>query len=153
MKKLTYLLLALLIFACSSDDSSDDSSDGNQLFLEKYDSIFFEAEWATSDNTYKIAFVNSTNVTTYEYYNGIDNCDSFPIEGTYDQGDGYSLTTSILGETENSLTMSRALFYEGELENTSFDVWTVSYDGVVYKLEINGDENPPYLSTDDELCF
>ena len=149
MKKLIYLFLALIIVACSSDDSSD----GNQLFLEKYDSIFFEAEWATSDNTYKIAFVNGTNITTYEYYNGDENCESRPIEGTYDQGDGYTQTTSIQGETENSLTIFSEDFYEGELESTSVDVWSVSYNGDVYKLEINGNENPPYLSTDDELCF
>ena len=59
MKKLTYLLLALLIFACSSDDSSDDSSDGNQLFLEKYDGFV----WRWSDQPYedrKITF--SSNI-------------------------------------------------------------------------------------------
>ena len=39
MKKLIYLFLTLLIVACSSDDSNND--DGNQLFLEKYDSIVF----------------------------------------------------------------------------------------------------------------
>ena len=34
MKKLIYLFLTVLIVACSSEDSSD----GNQLFIEKYDS-------------------------------------------------------------------------------------------------------------------
>ena len=38
MKKLTYLFLALIIVACSDDDSSD----GNQLFIEKYDSVVWE---------------------------------------------------------------------------------------------------------------
>ena len=52
MRKGIYLFLALLIVACSSDDSNND--DGNQLFLEKYDGVVWEAEWATSDNTAKI---------------------------------------------------------------------------------------------------
>ena len=152
MKKLTYLFLALLIVACSSDDSNND--DGNQLFLEKYDSIVFEAEWATSDNTYKIAFVNSTNVTTYELSSsdGDENCESRPIEGTFDEGNGVTSTFSIQGETENSITVQFEYFYEGELENTGVDVYTVTFNGDVYKLEHNND-NPPYLSTDDELCF
>ena len=150
MKKLIYLFLALLIVACSSDDSSDD---GNQLFLEKYDSIVFEAEWATSDNTYKIAFVNGTNITIYEYFYGDDNCESRPIEGTFDEGNGVTSTFSIQGETENSLTVQFEYFYEGELENTGVDVYTVTFNGDVYKLEINGDIDPPYLSTDDEVCF
>ena len=39
MKKLL-LLSALLIFACSSDDSSNDNS--NQTFLERYDGVVWE---------------------------------------------------------------------------------------------------------------
>ena len=39
MKKLTYLFLAILIVACSGDDSSD----SNQLLLEKYDSVVWES--------------------------------------------------------------------------------------------------------------
>ena len=42
MKKLL-LLSALLIFACSSDDSNDNGNDNsNQTFLEKYDGIIWE---------------------------------------------------------------------------------------------------------------
>ena len=51
MKKLTYLFLALIIVACSDDDSSD----GNQLFLEKYNGVVW-----IKDNGYKIAFDNNT---------------------------------------------------------------------------------------------
>ena len=53
MKKLTYLFLALIIVACSSDDSSD----GNQLFLEKYDGVVWEND---GDFDFKIAFDNNT---------------------------------------------------------------------------------------------
>ena len=58
MKKLTYLFLALIIVACSSDDSSD----GNQLFLEKYDGVV----WESDDGYFKIAFDNSTQSYIYE---------------------------------------------------------------------------------------
>ena len=42
MRKLL-LFSALLIFACSSDDSNDNGNDNsNQTFLEKYDGIIWE---------------------------------------------------------------------------------------------------------------
>ena len=148
MKKLIYLFLALIIVACSSDDSSD----SNQLFLEKYDSVVFEAEWATSDNTAKIAFVNGTNFTFYSYSYGLEDCETRPLEGTFDEGDGLTFITSIQGETENSLSINFEYFYEGELESAGVDVYTVTFDGDVYKLEHNTN-NPLYIRTDDELCF
>ena len=88
MKKLIYLFLALLIVACSddsSDDSSDGSGDGNQLFLEKYDGVVFEAEWATSDNTAKIAFLNTSEIRIYEYFYGNEVCYVHPIDGTWER--------------------------------------------------------------------
>ena len=81
MKKLLYIFLGLsLTFGCS-DDSSDDSSDGNQLFIEKYDSVVWERLPLGNDYSYRIAFINSSNsVTQYSYLEGEEeNCTSFPI--------------------------------------------------------------------------
>ena len=62
MKKLIYLFLTLLIVACS-----DDSSDGNQLFLEKYDSVVWE-QLPLDNESYRIAFINSSNsLTEYSF--------------------------------------------------------------------------------------
>ena len=52
MKKLTYLFLALLIVACSSDDSND----SNQLFMEKYDGVVWSSDSPNEDG--KITFSN-----------------------------------------------------------------------------------------------
>ena len=43
MKKLL-LLFALLIFACSSDDSSDTNDNSNQTFLERFDGVVWESD-------------------------------------------------------------------------------------------------------------
>ena len=92
MKKLTYLFLALLIVACSSDDSSD----GNQLFLEKYDGVVQESD----DGYFKIAFDNSTQSYIYE---SSGYCVIEPLQGSYQVGSqGYVFL--IEEETENSLT-------------------------------------------------
>ena len=68
MKKLLYIFLGLsLIFACSddsSDDSIDDSSDGNQLFIEKYDGIVWQRLPLSNDYDIRIAFINSSNSVT-----------------------------------------------------------------------------------------
>ena len=51
MKKLL-LLSAILIFACSSDDSNDNS---NQTFLERFDGVVWEGQ----ENVTRTVFFNS----------------------------------------------------------------------------------------------
>ena len=78
MKKLL-LLSALLIFACSSDDSNDNS---NQTFLERYDGVwwFYELELMPDETPpppNKIRFNNDAlNWCTYRSpFSGINtNC-------------------------------------------------------------------------------
>ena len=43
MKKLTYLFLAILIVACSSDDNSNEEA-ANQLFLDIYDGVVWQID-------------------------------------------------------------------------------------------------------------
>jgi hypothetical protein len=46
------ILTAILVFACSSDDSSDNS---NQTFLERYDGVV----WESQENGTRTVFFNS----------------------------------------------------------------------------------------------
>ena len=153
MKKLIYLFLAILIVACSDDSSDGSSDDGNQLFLEKYDGVVWEAEWATSDNTAKIAFLNTSNIRIYQYYYGNEVCFVHPIDGTWIRetvdGDGSTVTTSLQGQTENSISIQYN-YGEGDGELTEY---RVTFDGGVYRLLWNDGLDPDYIRTDDELCF
>jgi hypothetical protein len=147
MKTLTYLFLAILIVACSDDDSSE------QLFLEKYDSVVWEyfeddgeADWE------KIAFINNSKALTI-YTDGI--CFTFNLEGTTETPDGDTVTISIQNETENSLTIiGQSQLYP---EDNGLNIFTVTSDGSTYTLT-RGDGNNVgddriYIRTDDEVCF
>jgi hypothetical protein len=146
MKKLTYLFLALIIVACSSDDSSE------QLFLEKYDSIVWEyfeddgeADWE------KIAFINNSKALTI-YTDGI--CFTYNLEGTTETPNG-TVIISIEEETENSLT----IFGQSQLypENNGLLTFTVTSDGSTYTLTKGDGDNVEddriYIRTDYEVCF
>ena len=146
MKKLIYLFLALLIVACSSDDSSE------QLFLEKYDSIVWEyfeddgeADWE------KIAFINNSKALTI-YSDGL--CFTYNLEGTTETPNG-TVIISIEEETENSLT----IFGQSQLypEDNGLLIFTVTSDGSTYTLTKGDGDNVEddriYIRTDDEVCF
>ena len=78
MKKLTYLFLALIIVACSSDDSSDGSSDGDN------------SEDYSESCLYTLEVTNITGVTaTLNGGKNIANCDSISI---INQGFVYATT-------------------------------------------------------------
>ena len=148
MKKLTYLFLAILIVACSGDDSSD----SNQLFLEKYDSVVWESFDDKIDNE-RIAFVNSSKTLAIFY----DACFIYDLEGSTETPDGDTVTISIQNETENSISLlvQSALFPEDNSRFTS----TVTSDGSIYTLtrridgDIEGDEDITYTRTGYEVCF
>ena len=156
MKKLIYLFLTVLIVACSSDDSSDDS---NQLFLEKYDSVVWEK--SPLDNSYRIAFINSSNTLT-EYSSSFganmeEICASFPLEGTYTNLNNIIITSSIQEENENSLSLLWQL--AGTPAISALIVYTVTSDGSTYTLTIqfvSEDEEvieTIYNRTDYSVCF
>ena len=151
MKKLL-LFSALLIFACSSDDSTSD--DSNQLFLEKYDSVVWLG--GEFDYTDKKAFINSSKTLTY-YSIEEEACFSFELEGTTETpGFDYErVIGQIEEETENSIT----IFYQFVGGTNPFNqliTYTVTYDGSTYTLTENIDGNSggaTYFDTDDEVCF
>jgi hypothetical protein len=151
MKRLI-LLSALLIFACSSDDSTSD--DSNQLFLEKYDSVVWLG--GEIDYTDKKAFINSSKTLTY-YSIEEEACFSFELEGTTETpGFDYErVIGQIEEETENSIT----IFFQFVSATEPFNqliTYTVTYDGSTYTLTENIDGNSggaTYFDTDDEVCF
>ena len=139
MKKLTYLFLALLIVACSSDDSSD----GNQLFLEKYDGVVWEND---GDFDFKIAFDNNTQ-SYIEEYSGT--CYVQPLQGSYQVGSqGYVFL--IEEETENSLTRKTTYDLSGGSEES--DTAEYSVDGNTLTLVYSYGDIYVFTRTDDVPC-
>jgi hypothetical protein len=150
MKKLTYLFLALIIVACSDDDS-----DSNQLFLEKYDSVVWE--FIEHDNLMheweKIAFIESPKTFTgYSEYDVIT-CETFDLEGTTLTENG-PITLTIQEETENSLTILAQ--YQNYPEWNGVTIFTVTNDA--NRLSQGSEEGQSedillYARTVDEVCF
>ena len=64
MKKLL-LLSALLIFACSSDDSSDTNDNSNQTFLERFDGVVWQ-----SDDEDTLTIIDNDNYSLKNVFNG-----------------------------------------------------------------------------------
>ena len=140
MKKLTYLFLALIIFACSSDDSSD----GNQLFLEKYDGVVWEND---GDFDFKIAFDNNTQ-SYIEEYGGT--CYVEPLQGSYQVGSqGYVFL--IEEETENSLTRKTTAL---ATDTGGEYIYTAEYsvDGNTLTLVYSYGDIYVFTRTDDVPC-
>jgi hypothetical protein len=83
MKKLL-LLSALLIFACSSDDSSDNS---NQTFLERFDGVAWEGEFTSfmlleNPPPVYIAFRNNPkSKVRFVYFETQSSCHSHLLNG------------------------------------------------------------------------
>tara|TARA_B100001094_G_C17857179_1_gene635607 strand:- start:42 stop:530 length:489 start_codon:yes stop_codon:yes gene_type:complete len=109
MKKL-FLLSAILIFACSSDDSNDNNS--NQTFLEKYDGIIWVeyediyVEGEDEDNAYLRFNNNLSNWLTsysFEIFNGqTHSVDCLDIGDLYaDMNNSFTITTN----SENVLSI------------------------------------------------
>ena len=112
MKKLTYLFLALLIVACSSDDGSE-----QQTFLEKYDGIVWETS-PESDVEYIQRFMFSNNpksiISYFEEQTGEASCDTILLDiyeifdnsnNIFSYGyDGVIITTVTVSSDGNLLT-------------------------------------------------
>jgi len=137
MKKLTYLFLALIIVACSSDDSSD----SNQLFMEKYDGVVWRSDPPNDDG--KITFSNDiSGVIIFdegEYEDDEGDCRNLifgeqqPItDGDKDGNEiiiGYA-TYTIQSELEDSMVLSlEVVDNNGSQTETGSATFTVSSGG------------------------
>jgi len=72
MKKLL-LLSALLIFACSSDDTNDNNS--NQTFLEKYDGVVWDEDFYSTNPEYSYRIIVSNNPKSVTFSEILENAD------------------------------------------------------------------------------
>ena len=100
MKKLL-LLSALLIFACSSDDSNEN----DQLFLNKYNGVVWEDIESDPSSDYKyghIFYSSPPSVKTYDQFIGEIYCDH-SIFGEPDQF--WGISTTIVSQSEDVLTL------------------------------------------------
>jgi hypothetical protein len=111
MKKL-FLLSALLIFACSSDDSNDNNT---ETFLERYADIV----WETTE-TGEVIFSFNTNGLIR---NGTDNGCAEYIWNVYNSNTGEKW--NLLENNYDSAVLN--LEVDGEIEFTA--TYTVSSDG------------------------
>ena len=143
MKKLL-LLSAFLIFACSSDDNQNESPD-NQLFLDIYDGVVWQADpqSAGTEVGEELTFYSDPSSFNRDYYN---NCKTIifgaPNPVTINDeviGEGIS---TILDEDENSLVFRSQIFYnDGSLAPITVTVTcTVNSDGniLIYSQLISG---------------
>ena len=105
MKKLL-LLSALLIFACSSDDSSNYDNDLMGNFLDIYNGVVWKV--SQSDDfghlNNKITFFNNPGSYIVYYPAPDDLCVTIVFGETYGEADGEQITITIHNESENSIT-------------------------------------------------
>ena len=146
MKKLTYLFLALLIVACSSDDNSNEDP-ANQLFLDIYDGVVWQIDpESTGDWSDKLTFYSDPSSL-----NAFDDgsCDTVIFGEPYPfTDDGVvvgEITYTIQSEVENSIVLlGQFVDIEGNLDpNTLTITSTVSSGGNSLLLET-------FISNQDE---
>ena len=146
MKKLTYLFLAILIVACSSDDNSNEDP-ANQLFLDIYDGVVWQIDPESTGNwSDKLTFYSDPS-SLNAFYDG--SCDTVIFGEPYPfTDDGVvvgEITYTIQSEVENSIVLlGQFVDIEGNLDpNTLTITITVSSGGNSLLLET-------FISNQDE---
>ena len=131
MKKLIYLILALTIVACSSDDSSS-----GQTIFEKYDGVVWQED-TPNDYLHRIQHIVNGNLITANTFfveeGGSENCESstLPISDFFDV-------------SENSYSLNEQEEYDGDIETWVTTV-TVTNNGNNLTIEYSDDpEYPEY---------
>ena len=128
IKKLIYLFLALLIVACSSDDSSNDS---DPTFLEEYNNTVFECQNCPSESDYSspiyIGFTPSDNFLYYNYEN-LSGC-YYIFEGNLNGlNDDFGIV-AITNNTIDNLTYSKT--YSDGVEIYNFNTSGTSLNLII----------------------
>ena len=143
MKKLTYLFLALIIVACSSDDSND----SNQLFMEKYDGVVWRSDPPNDDG--KITFSNDiSGIIIFdegEYEDDEGDCRNLIFGEQWPISDGDEIiiyaTYTIQSELEDSMVLSvEAVYNNGNPTTTRPLTFTVSSGGNALQSVFDGDD-------------
>lgn len=126
MKKIL-ILSALLIFACSSDDSSSDIS--NQTFLEKYDGVVWDEDFYSTNPEYSYRIIVSNNPKSVTFSEILENADD---NSCYTEVIGNEFFTII----ENS--GDRLVYIEEATQYTTRLTVNDNVDLVLEGEEING---------------
>ena len=153
MKKLL-LLSALLIFACSSDDSNDDN-DLMGTFLDIYNGVVWKV--SQSDDVGhlndKITFFNNPESYIVYYPAPDDLCVTVVFGETYGEADEEQVTITIHNESENSITFKQ----QETGEDDTYFSFTANSNGNSLIKEIdygNGDivEDVLVIETNSSSC-
>jgi len=125
------ILTAILVFACSSDDSSDTNDNSNQTFLERYDGVV----WESQENGTRTVFFNSPPSMGRDVITDTDN-------GQYG-----GCVLSVFGVENEEEYLYELL--ENNLENLSvkitdlilneYEIWNVSVSSNENILIVDGD--------------
>ena len=129
------ILTAILIFACSSDDSSDNS---NQTFLERYDGVVWEETGNTSEYDFWHIFTNETFGSCERFQSDCD-CDTLNWGETLEGGRSYVIS-------EN--TSDRLVII-----STEFDEQETGLEQVVITINATNDGNNLELVYSDDPNF
>jgi hypothetical protein len=121
MKKLIYLVLTVLIVACSSDDSSS-----SLTFFEKYDRVVWQE--SGTEYVYRIQYINGNTITVkyFEGYSGDEYCESETLSNS-----------DLIEVTENS-------FRFNEQDDVDFWVTTVTAVNNGNNLIVEYSDEPEY---------
>ena len=108
MKKIL-LFSALLIFACSSDDSTSDDNDLMGTFLDIYNGVVWKVTQSDDDGhlNNKITFFNNPDSYIVYYPAPDDLCVTVVFGETYGEADEEQVTITIHNESENSITFKQ----------------------------------------------
>ena len=125
------ILTAILVFACSSEDSSDTNDNSNQTFLERYDGVV----WESQENGTRTVFFNSPPSMGRDVITDTDN-------GQYG-----GCVLSVFGVENEEEYLFELL--ENNLENLSvkitdlilneYEIWNVSVSSNENILIVDGD--------------
>ena len=125
------ILTAILVFACSIDDSSDTNDNSNQTFLERYDGVV----WESQENGTRTVFFNSPPSMGRDVITDTDN-------GQYG-----GCVLSVFGVENEEEYLYELL--ENNLENLSvkitdlilneYEIWNVSVSSNENILIVDGD--------------
>ena len=91
------ILTAILVFACSSDDSSDTNDSSNQTFLERYDGVVWQ-----SDDEDTLTIIDNDNYSWKNVFNG--DCRVFYF-GVFNENYGFGY--NIIVNEYNLLVLDR----------------------------------------------